>query len=80
MEPQHDLAVPGTDALAHGLTRREQQLVQLMAWGKTNAEIAAELGLSLETVKTHARNTLWQLGAANRAEAVAIALRAGAIT
>jgi two-component system, NarL family, nitrate/nitrite response regulator NarL len=68
-----------TSALAHGLTRRELQVLQLAAHGKTNAEIAAELWISQETVKTHICKALWQLNAASRTEAVAIALRAGAI-
>jgi len=66
-------------ALAHGLTERERQVLQLAAYGKTNDEMAAELGISKETIKTHVCHVLWQLNAANRTEAVAIALRAGAI-
>lgn len=68
------------EAYAHGLTAREQQCLQLAAEGRTNAEIAHALGISVETVKIHVKKALWQLNAISRTHAVAIALRAGAIT
>lgn len=53
-----------------GLTRREQQLVQLVSEGLTNKEIATRLNLSEQTVKNHVRRMLRKAGAADRLEAV----------
>lgn len=53
-----------------GLTRREQQLVQLVSEGLTNKEIAARLYLSEQTVKNHLRRMLRKAGASDRLEAV----------
>ena len=49
-----------------GLSRREQQLVPLIAQGKTNKEIASELCLSEQTVKNHLRRMMRKAGAPNR--------------
>jgi DNA-binding NarL/FixJ family response regulator len=57
------------------LTRRQLQILQLLADGGSNAAAARQLDLSEETVKTHTKNTLARLGAKNRTHAVAIALR-----
>ncbi len=53
-----------------GLTRRQQQLVSLVAKGWTNKEIANDLNLSEQTVKNHIHRILKQLKAGNRYEAV----------
>ena len=53
-----------------GLTRREQQLVQLVSEGLTNKEIALRLCLSEQTVKNHVRRMLRKAGATDRLEAV----------
>jgi len=53
------------------LTRRELEVLQLMATGDTNVRIANRLIVSEGTVKTHVKNILRKLSAANRAEAVA---------
>ena len=53
-----------------GLTRREQQLVQLVSEGLTNKEIAARLCLSEQTVKNHVQRMLRKAGASDRLEAV----------
>jgi two-component system, NarL family, response regulator len=58
-----------------GLTKRQRQVLQLLADGQPTAQIAKRLGLSPETVKTHTRNLLARLKARDRAHAVAIALR-----
>lgn len=50
----------------HGLTRREQQLLPLMAQGFTNKEIATHLCLSEQTVKNHIHRILRKVGAENR--------------
>jgi DNA-binding NarL/FixJ family response regulator len=53
-----------------GLTRREQQLVPLIAQGKTNKEIASELNLSQQTIKNHIHRMLRRVGASDRLEVV----------
>jgi DNA-binding NarL/FixJ family response regulator len=62
------------------LTRRELEVLSGMSHGRSNAQIGAELFLSEDTVKTHARRLFRKLGAADRAQAVAIGLRAGLIS
>jgi DNA-binding NarL/FixJ family response regulator len=57
------------------VTRRQRQILQLIADGGSTTAAARDLGLSEETVKTHTRNALARLGARNRTHAVAIALR-----
>lgn len=57
------------------LTRRQRQILQLLADGEATTVAARELGLSEETVKTHTKHVLARLGARNRTHAVAIALR-----
>jgi DNA-binding CsgD family transcriptional regulator len=52
------------------LTPRELEVLEMMATGDTNARIASRLVVSEGTVKTHVKNILRKLGAANRAEAV----------
>lgn len=66
---------PGND-----LTDREREVLSLMAKGLSNAEIARRLTVSLSTVKYHVRGVFFKLGAANRAEAVALALEHNLIT
>jgi two-component system response regulator DesR len=61
------------------LTVREQEVLQLVAAGLTNAEIAAELRLSPNTVKEHASSMFRKLGARNRADAVVRAQRLGVL-
>jgi DNA-binding NarL/FixJ family response regulator len=53
-----------------GLTRREQQLVQMIGRGLTNKEIAFQLNLSEQTVKNHVHRMLRKLGASDRLGAV----------
>jgi DNA-binding NarL/FixJ family response regulator len=59
------------------LTEREVQVLRAMSEGKTNNEIGRELYLSEDTVKTHARRLFRKLGAADRAQAVAVGFRRG---
>ena len=68
-------AVPG-EAPA-GLTPREVEILRAVAAGRSNAEIAAALVLSVHTVERHVANVYRKIGAHNRAEATAYALRAG---
>jgi NarL family two-component system response regulator LiaR len=57
------------------LTPREREVLGLMVKGLTNPEIADRLVVSRATAKAHVSNVLAKLGAANRAEAVAVALQ-----
>jgi PAS domain S-box-containing protein len=56
------------------LTPREQEVVTLIAMGHETGQIAEELHVSPETVRTHVRNAMAKLGAHTRAQLVAIAL------
>jgi DNA-binding CsgD family transcriptional regulator len=59
-----------------GLTARELMILRMVAEGLTNTEIAAELKIGRETVKTHVGNILAKLGARDRTHAVTVAYRA----
>ncbi|HSM55988.1 MAG TPA: response regulator transcription factor [Candidatus Sulfomarinibacteraceae bacterium] len=61
------------------LTPREQEVLQLLAQGLQNKEIAAELVISERTVKFHVSSILGKLGAGNRTEAVAVAVQHGLV-
>ncbi len=58
-----------------GLTRRELEVLSALAAGNTNKEIAANLGLSLNTVKFHVKNLFQKLGVHNRSQAIALYLK-----
>jgi len=59
------------------LTAREAEIAELVAEGRTNAEIAKRLGLSVFTVKNHVSNVLTKLHAQTRTEVAATVLNAG---
>jgi DNA-binding CsgD family transcriptional regulator len=61
------------------LSERERECLRLCARGQTNSDIARRLAISERTVQFHFSNTLSKLGAANRHEAVALAVSAGII-
>jgi DNA-binding NarL/FixJ family response regulator len=70
----------GGDALkAAALTEREGEVLRLVATGLSNVEIAGELFLGLQTVKTHVGNILAKLGARDRTQAVIKAYESGFI-
>ncbi|MGQ0465784.1 MAG: response regulator transcription factor [Sporichthyaceae bacterium] len=82
IEPQSsgDGGAPGSeDRPVATLTDRELEVLSGMCEGQSNAEIGRALFLSEDTVKTHARRLFRKLGAADRAHAVAIALRRGLV-
>jgi PAS domain S-box-containing protein len=70
---------PGYDRPAGTLTRREREVVTLIALGHETAEIAAALVVSPETVKSHVRKAMSKLRAHTRAELVARSLATGQI-
>jgi LuxR family transcriptional regulator, maltose regulon positive regulatory protein len=73
--PDTDGPGPGAVAPVPGiiepLTTRELQVLAMLAGGRSNQAIAAELVVTLDTVKKHVSHVLGKLGAANRTEAVA---------
>jgi DNA-binding NarL/FixJ family response regulator len=62
------------------LSKREREIMDLLAQGLTGEDVASQLFLSSETVKTHIRNAMTKLEAHTRVHAVAIALREGYIS
>lgn len=65
--------------IAEALTPRENDVLQLLAEGLPNREIASRLGISEHTIKFHIRSILGKLGASSRTEAVTRGLRSGLI-
>jgi DNA-binding CsgD family transcriptional regulator len=59
------------------LTKRERDILELVADGHGNKQIAARLGISTNTVKTHLEMVFEKLGVSSRAEAVAAGVRRG---
>jgi NarL family two-component system response regulator LiaR len=70
----------GSTGVKHDLTEREMEVLRLLAHGRTNREIAGELVVSEETVKTHVGNILTKLHLAHRTQAVIHALKEGLIS
>ena len=66
-------------AVANALSPRELEVLRLIAAGKSNPQIAAELFISLSTVQHHVSNILAKTGAANRTEAAAYARDRGLV-
>jgi DNA-binding NarL/FixJ family response regulator len=62
------------------LTRRERQVLEQVAQGASNREIAETLGIALRTVEVYVSSILTKLGARSRTEAVAISVRGGILT
>jgi NarL family two-component system response regulator YdfI len=71
---------PGTDLLpGQALTAREREVLQLLAEGLSNRQIAARLFISPHTAKFHVASILAKLGASSRTEAVALGARRGEV-
>lgn len=70
-----EFAGPSSDPILGRLTDREVEVLRLVAVGRSNREIAAELFLSEKTVKTHISNILAKLHVADRTQAALVALR-----
>jgi DNA-binding NarL/FixJ family response regulator len=65
----------GNGSARPALTRRQRQILQMIADGHSTSVAAKRLGLSAETIRTHTKAVLARLGARDRAHAVAIGLR-----
>ncbi|MGE5226979.1 MAG: response regulator [Planctomycetaceae bacterium] len=61
------------------LSKREREILQRVADGATTRQVASDLGISPHTVKTHLERIFEKLGANDRAQAVAIAIRTGIV-
>jgi DNA-binding NarL/FixJ family response regulator len=73
------LQAKGLNDTYHLLTDREKEVLQLLAEGRSNKEVASELDLSLSTVETHRANLMQKLNLHNTAEVVLYAVRKGII-
>lgn len=67
----------GRGSDAEQLTSREREVLQLLAEGKSNRDIADELSISIKTVETHRANMMTKLGLSSKTELVKYALRKG---
>lgn len=72
-----DAATPVRGAGTGELTPREREVVTMVAWGHTNKEIAAVLGITVKTVETHKMNAMEKLEIGSRAELVRYAMAQG---
>jgi DNA-binding NarL/FixJ family response regulator len=73
-----DGATPLSDE-ARRLTRREREVLELIAGGRSNKRIALELGISEKTVKTHVGHVLAKLGVSDRTQAALLAVQQGLV-
>jgi two-component system, NarL family, response regulator LiaR len=75
------LAQPRHRTTGHdeGLTRREREVLELIAAGRSNKRIAVELGIAEKTVKTHVGHVLAKLGVADRTQAALLAVQSGLV-
>ena len=72
--------VSGEAPAPDALTPREREVLGLLAQGRANKQIAGELAITERTVKFHVSAILTKLGAANRTEAIAVAVQRGLIS
>jgi DNA-binding CsgD family transcriptional regulator len=77
LDIEHDdalepLTIAADSALAAPLSERERQVFGMLVLGASNADIAEELVITVETVKTHVKRILRKIGAINRSEAIAL--------
>ncbi|MFG1606074.1 response regulator [Actinoplanes sp. NPDC049265] len=74
-----DTSAPARETVSAALTSRELEVFRQIAAGRSNAEIAAELLISVETVKTYVSRILAKLGLRDRVQAVILAYRIGLV-
>jgi DNA-binding NarL/FixJ family response regulator len=79
MEPPLSMGERVPDDAVEMLTERELEVLQLLAHGLPNKQIAVQLGISAHTVKFHISSIYGKLGATNRTEAVRVGLQRGLI-
>jgi NarL family two-component system response regulator YdfI len=77
--PKPSAATRALEELAEPLTPREREVLQMLAGGLGNKEIAARMNISEHTVKFHVGSILGKLGAGSRTEAVSIGIRRGLV-
>ena len=75
--PQSTIEPAAGRDLLNGLTRRESQVLRLLVQGRSNAEIARELFITIKTVSVHITNIKAKFGARSRVEVAAMAIRLG---
>src|SRR3954447_3792203 len=74
-----EASTAGDEPRATPLSKREREILQKVADGATTRQVASDLGISPHTVKTHLERIFEKLGANDRAQAVAIAIRTGIV-
>ena len=74
-----NLKPPTPNSKIGNLSEREMEVLKLIVEGKSNSEIAAELYLSPNTIKTHVRGIMNKLAVDDRVQAAVVALRAGLV-
>jgi two-component system, NarL family, response regulator YdfI len=79
LAPEAALTSAPLAELTEALTPREREVLQMLASGLANKEIAAKLSISDHTVKFHVASILGKLGASTRTEAVTLAIRRGLV-
>jgi DNA-binding NarL/FixJ family response regulator len=75
---EDEAAPAGAGIEAFGLTQREREVLELLAEGRSNQQIAEELFITRKTASVHVSNILGKLGVASRGEATAMAHRLSA--
>ena len=70
----------GDGSRVQALTRREREVLALLANGRSTAEVAAALSISVMTVQSHVKNVLAKLGVHSKVEAIRFAWRSGALS
>jgi DNA-binding NarL/FixJ family response regulator len=80
LSPPRPLAAQDDPVTVERITRRELEVLELLADGLPNKRIAARLAMSPETVKFHVAQICGKLGVSNRTEAVRVAIRRGLLS
>lgn len=76
----HEIRTPGASEASEALTERETDVLQLLAQGASNKEIARSLSLGEKTIKSHVSNILGKLGVQSRTQAALRAVQLGLVS